>query len=34
MGRGLYFVESEHLTGHLPAVVKGYSHAVVDLQIQ
>jgi len=28
-----YFIESEHLTGHLPAVVEGYSHAIVDLRI-
>lgn len=25
-----YFVESEHLTGHLSAVVKGDAHSVVD----
>ena len=25
------FVKSEHLTGHLPAIIESYSHAVVDL---
>lgn len=28
---GSYFVESEHLAGHLSAVIESYSHAVVDL---
>jgi hypothetical protein len=29
-GKGTYFIESKHLACHLPAVVEGDAHSVID----